>query len=63
MDPRGSTTGRTTDGVVVAGCFLGSFVVFGLSYAFGELFEPKLRAFVAAVGGSGAVALAARWRT
>ncbi|AHG03537.1 MFS transporter [Halobacterium sp. DL1] len=31
--------------VVVTGCFLGSFVVFGLSYSFGVFFEPVLDAF------------------
>ena len=31
--------------VVVAGCFLGSFVVFGLSYSFGVFYEPMLAAF------------------
>jgi MFS family permease len=31
--------------VVVAGCFLGSFVVFGLSYSFGVFFEPILAEF------------------
>ncbi|WP_232701455.1 MFS transporter [Halobacterium wangiae] len=31
--------------VVVTGCFLGSFVVFGLSYSFGVFFEPVLEAF------------------
>lgn len=30
---------------VVTGCFLGSFVVFGLSYSFGVFFEPVLDAF------------------
>lgn len=41
--------GRRTDWyygwVVVAGCFLGSFVVFGLSYSFGVFFEPVLAEF------------------
>lgn len=31
--------------VVVAACFLGSFVVFGLSYSFGVFFEPILAEF------------------
>lgn len=31
--------------VVVGACFLGSFVVFGLSYSFGVFFEPILREF------------------
>ncbi|MFC6904514.1 MFS transporter [Halalkalicoccus tibetensis] len=31
--------------VVVAACFLGSFVVFGLSYSFGVFFEPILEEF------------------
>ncbi|WP_336037433.1 MFS transporter [Halobacterium yunchengense] len=31
--------------LVVAGCFLGSFVVFGLSYSFGVFFDPVLEAF------------------
>ncbi len=31
--------------VVVAACFLGSFVVFGLSYSFGVFFEPILQEF------------------
>jgi MFS family permease len=44
---------RHVDGVyngwiVVTGCFLGSFVVFGLSYSFGVFFEPVLDTFGAA---------------
>ncbi|WP_232686112.1 MFS transporter [Halobacterium zhouii] len=44
------STLERTDGVyhgwvVVAGCFLGSFVVFGLSYSFGVFYEPMLAAF------------------
>lgn len=36
--------------VVVAGCFLGSFVVFGLSYSFGVFYDPMLAAFGATRG-------------
>jgi MFS family permease len=36
--------------VVVAGCFLGSFVVFGLSYSFGVFYEPMLVEFGASRG-------------
>jgi MFS transporter, OFA family, oxalate/formate antiporter len=41
-----SHVGRVYYGwVVVAACFLGSFVVFGLSYSFGVFFEPILEEF------------------
>ncbi|ADJ15030.1 MFS transporter [Halalkalicoccus jeotgali] len=41
-----SLAGRVYYGwVVVAACFLGSFVVFGLSYSFGVFFEPILAEF------------------
>jgi OFA family oxalate/formate antiporter-like MFS transporter len=41
-----SRVGRIYYGwVVVAACFLGSFVVFGLSYSFGVFFEPILEEF------------------
>ncbi|WP_137284935.1 MFS transporter [Halorussus salinisoli] len=45
MDSYGGRSDWYYGWVVVAGCFLGSFVVFGLSYSFGVFFEPILAEF------------------
>ena len=50
MDVRGHRSDLYYGWVVVAGCFLGSFVVFGLSYSFGVFFEPVLAEFGASRG-------------
>lgn len=50
MDSLGREDGVYYGWVVVAGCFLGSFVVFGLSYSFGVFYEPMLAEFGASRG-------------
>lgn len=50
MTVRDDDDGSYYGWVVVAGCFFGSFVVFGLSYSFGVFFEPVLAEFGASRG-------------
>lgn len=55
MPPDGSD-GRVYYGwVVTAACFVGSFVVFGVSYSFGVFFEPLLAEFGLSRGAASAV--------